>query len=455
MMRDLTLSELEIPLQAAIKGHDCSVSSISTNSRTLAQGALFVALHGEQFDGHAFLDQAQHAGAVAALVSRDVDITLPVLRVTDTQRALGKLGAYNRELFAGQLVAITGSCGKTTVKNLIAGVLSVRGETLATQGNLNNEIGVPLTLLELSPKHQYAVVEMGAGRRGDIAWLCELGRPTISLLLNALPAHLAGFGSVEDIAAAKGEIFDNLGRSGTAVINADQSWSQQWRDRASPVKIIDYGVTTAAAVGAKSIQSRGMSGTHFIATTPLGEVALLLQLPGLHNVSNALAAIAVGLACELSLAEIKQGLESVMPVAGRLSTRQVSSGAQVIDDCYNANPGSVRAAIDLLSSCDGDTTLILGTMGELGADSSAMHTDIGAYAKASGVDQFWGVGPELEEAVAAFGKGGRFFAEKSLALEALPGAFATGDIVLIKGSRSTAMEHVLHALYNQPLQGEG
>ena len=425
MMRAWSLSELEVPLEGHLMGRDCSVTGISTNSRDPQKGALFVALCGEHFDGHEFLGQAQQAGAVAALVSRDVDVALPLLRVADTQRALGKLGAYNRESFDGRLVAITGSSGKTTVKNMIAAVLSVRGETLATRGNLNNEIGVPLTLLELTPEHQYAVVEMGAARRGDIAWLCELGRPSIALLLNALPAHLQGFGSIEDVAAAKGEIFDNLGSSGIAIINADELWSQQWRDRASPARIIDYGVATAATIGATGIESGGISGTRFIATTPLGEIEVFLRLPGLHNVSNALAAIAVGVACDLSLAEIKQGLESVLPVAGRLSVQRVSSGAEIIDDCYNANPGSVRAAIALLASCDGRGTLILGAMGELGEDSAALHSDIGAYAKAAGLDQFWGVGPELESAVVAFGDGGRHFANKSLAVQSLSGAFAT------------------------------
>ena len=455
MMRPWNLAELEVPLEGYLIGHDCSVTGVSTDSRNPQDDALFVALCGEQFDGHEFLGQAQQSGAAAALVSCDVDLPLPLLRVADTQRALGKLGAYNRALFTGPLVAITGSSGKTTVKNMIAGVLSVRGETLATRGNLNNEIGVPLTLLELAPEHQYAVVEMGAGRRGDIAWLCELGRPSIALLLNAMPAHLAGFGSIEDVAAAKGEIFDNLGGSGIAVINADQIWSQQWRERAAPARIIDYGLEASAAIGAAAIESRGVAGTRFIATTPLGDLEVLLRLPGLHNVSNALAAIAVGVACELSLVEIKQGLESVSPVAGRLSAQRVGSGADIIDDCYNANPGSVRAAIDLLGSCDGHRTLILGAMGELGADSAAMHSEIGAYAKDSGLDQLWGVGPELESAVAAFGGGGRHFADKASAVQALSGAFASGDVVLIKGSRSTAMEQVLHALQNNTFDVEG
>lgn len=455
MMRPWTLSELEVPLEGHLMGRDCTVTSISSNSRDPQSGALFVALCGERFDGHEFLGQAEQSGAVAALVSRDVDVALPLLRVADTQRALGKLGAYNRESFSGQLVAITGSSGKTTVKNMIAAVLSVRGETLATQGNLNNEIGVPLTLLELKPEHQYAVVEMGAARRGDIAWLCELGRPTIALLLNALPAHLQGFGSIEDVAAAKGEIFDNLGDSEIAIINADESWSQQWRDRASPARVLDYGVATSAAVGATAIEPRGITGTRFIATTPLGDIEVQLRLPGRHNVSNALAAIAVGVACDLSVEEIKQGLESVAPVAGRLSAQRLSSGAEIIDDCYNANPGSVRAAIDLLVSCDDRGTLILGAMGELGADSAALHNDIGVYARVSGLDQFWGVGPELSSAVVAFGDGGRHFSDKSAAMQALSGAFAAGDVVLIKGSRSTAMEQLLHALQKNEFEGEG
>ncbi|MFT5333473.1 MAG: UDP-N-acetylmuramoyl-tripeptide--D-alanyl-D-alanine ligase, partial [Halioglobus sp.] len=403
MMRPWSLSELQTALDGQLTGADCEVLGVCTDTRQALDRSLFVALKGANFDGHGFLSQAQKSGAVAALVSADVNSSLPLLRVADTQRALGKLGAYNREEFTGTLIGITGSSGKTTVKNMLQSVLSQRGNTLATQGNLNNEIGVPLTLLGLDPEHEFAVIEMGAGRQGDIAWLCELGKPSVSLLLNVLPAHLEGFGSVGEIAQAKGEIFDDLKQDGFAIINADQPWADEWRGRAAPASIIDYGLENRAAVWPTSIRSHGVKGVSFTVVTPIGEALLRLQLPGMHNVSNALAAVAAGVACELSMDEIRHGLELVVPVAGRLSVERISSGADVIDDCYNANPGSVRAAIDVLAACQGTRTLVLGAMLELGSESDSMHREIGGYAKDAGVDQLWGVGQEVEVAVAAFG----------------------------------------------------
>lgn len=446
MMRSMTLAELQAPLQAQLIGSDQEFMGVSTDSRALRKGDLFVALRGESFDGHDYLEQVAAAGAAAALVSQPIEIPLPHLRVADTQLALGRLGAYNRQLFSGPLVAITGSSGKTTVKNMVRAVLAQRGRTLATEGNLNNEIGVPLTLLRLEPGVEYAVVEMGAARAGDIAWLCELGHPSVALLLNAMPAHLQGFGSVEDVAAAKGEIFDALDASDFAIINADQPWAQSWRRRAGDATVIDFGIEEAAAVSAGAVRNHGVEGVSFSALTPLGDMPVKLALPGLHNVANALAAIAVGLACELSLEEIRTGLESVQPTAGRLVAARSHSGATVIDDCYNANPGSVRAAIDMLAGCSGRRTLVLGAMRELGETSEQLHRDIGRYAHRAGIDRFWGVGPELRGAAAAFGPQGRCFADREEVLGALAGQFDAGDTVLVKGSRSTRMELVLHAL---------
>ncbi|MAT94716.1 MAG: hypothetical protein CME59_19255 [Halioglobus sp.] len=454
MMRALTLAELQAPLQASLHGPDTRFDNVSTDTRSLRAGDLFVALRGERFDGHRYLEQAQRQGAVAALVSDPVPAQLPLLQVADTRAALGRLGAYNRALYDGPLVAITGSSGKTTVKNMLHSVLSRAGHTLATEGNFNNEIGVPLTLLRLDSATRFAVVEMGATRAGDIAWLCELGRPTVALLLNAMPAHLQGFGSVDDVAAAKGEIFDGLGASDCAVINADQPWAAQWRRRAGPARILDFGLRQAAAIGASGINARGVQGIAFTASTPAGDIAIRLALPGRHNVANALAAIAAGLACDLPLTAIRDGLEALRPVAGRLCARAGTAGCTVIDDCYNANPGSVRAAIDLLADCAGRRTLLLGAMRELGADSEQMHREIGAYARQAGIDRFWGVGAELAVAVDAFGAGGRHFEERKAALGALAGEFGQDDTVLVKGSRSAGMEQVLHGLLADAQAGE-
>lgn len=446
MMRAMTLSELEVPLGARLIGVDRSFSAVTTDSRKAREHALFVALKGENFDGHNFVADVAAGGAAGALVDHQVEVELSQLCVEDTQRALGLLGGYNRSQYAGPLVAITGSSGKTTVKNMVSAVLSLRGKTMATEGNFNNEIGVPLTLLQLEPDIEFAVVEMGAAAAGDISWLCQIGRPTVSLLLNAMPAHLEGFGSVEQVALAKGEIFDGLKRGHVAVINADQPWASAWRARAGEAKVIDYGLADEAAVTVVDSELLGVEGSRFTARTPLGDITVRLAIPGQHNVTNALATIAVGVACELSLEEIRRGLESVQPVAGRLSAMRSTEGALVIDDCYNANPGSVRAAIDTLATSKGRRTLILGAMRELGEGSEQLHRETGDYAKAAGIERFWGVGEELRSAVAAFGAQGQWFADCETVLASLNGAFPAGDVVLIKGSRGARMERVLQGL---------
>jgi UDP-N-acetylmuramoyl-tripeptide--D-alanyl-D-alanine ligase len=450
----MSLGELQAPLEASLQGADREFSRVCTDSRALQAGDLFVALRGENFDGHDYLHQAMDAGAVGALVSSPGSLDLPQLVVTDTQRGLGLLGAYNRSLYTGPLVAITGSSGKTSVKNMVRSVLSTQGVTLATEGNFNNEVGVPLTLLRLEPGVEFAVVEMGAAKAGDIRWLCELGRPSVALLLNAMPAHLEGFGTLDDVASAKGEIFAGLGAGDVAVINADQRWAPQWRRTAGEATILDFGLEQPAAITATAIQPRGIEGISFIASTPAGEAPVRLALPGAHNVANALAAIAVGLACELSLAQICRGLEAVQPTAGRLRPVVTASGATLIDDCYNANPGSVRAAIDLLANCQGRRTLVLGAMKELGAESAGLHRQIGAYARDAGIDQLWGAGEELLETVRGFGEGARHFDDRDALLEAAGDAFGAGDTVLVKGSRSAGMELVLAALAGEPAGGE-
>jgi len=449
-MRPVSLSELAGPLDGHVRGGDCRFDSVSTDSRALGAGDLFVALRGDHFDAHDYLQQVAQAGATGALVSAPADIALPQLVVRDTQVGLGRIGAFNRDLYTGPLVAITGSCGKTTVKNMVQAILSRQGETVATQGNLNNEIGVPLTLLRFTERTRYAVVEMGAAGPGHIAWLCELGRPTVSVLINAMPAHLEGFGSVDDVAAAKGEIFDGLGEGTTAVLNADQPWAAQWRRRAGAARVLDFGVREPAAVSVGGVNVRGVEGVAFTASTPAGEIAVRLSLPGEHNVANALAAIAVGLALELSLTDIRDGLESLRPVEGRLCARRTPGGFTLIDDCYNANPGSVRAAVDVLAACSGRRSLVLGAMLELGADSDKLHRQVGEYARASGIERFWGVGPELRPAVDAFGAGAVFCADRAAALDDLAGVFADDDIVLVKGSRGAGMEKIVEALLAMP-----
>ena len=453
MMRALSLAELAGPLEAELHGADCNFTRVSTDSRSLQPGDLFIALTGENFDGHDYLQQVASDGAAAALVSLPQSVELPQLVVSDTQRGLGLLGAYNRSLYTGPLVAITGSSGKTSVKNMVNAVLATAGTTLATEGNYNNEIGVPLTLLRLEPGVQFAVVEMGASKIGDIQWLCELGRPSVSLLLNAMPAHLEGFGTLEDVATAKGEIFAGLEAGDVAVINADQRWAQQWRRTAGDATILDFALDQPAAITANAIQPRGVEGISFIASTPQGEAPVRLALPGRHNVANALAAIAVGLACGLDLSQICSGLAEVRPVSGRLRPVMTAQGATLIDDCYNANPGSVRAAIDMLAGCQGRRALILGAMKELGEESAALHRQVGAYAREAGIDLLWGVGDELLDAVEGFGEGARHFPDRESVLTELNNTFGRGDTILVKGSRSAGMEQIVAALSGDA--GEG
>jgi len=446
MMQSMTLGQLCEPLSATLIGADTAIDSVSTDSRAISAGALFVALNGEKFDGHEFVAQVAEQGAAALLTSRDVESSLPQLRVDDTLVALGRLGGFNRDLFGGVVIAVTGSSGKTSVKNMLHAVFSESGHTLATQGNFNNEIGVPLTLLRLAPRYDYAVVEMGAARVGDIAWLSELGRPQVAMVVNAAAAHLEGFGSIEDVAKGKGEIYDNLGPEDIAIVNADQPWAAQWRKRAGNARVVDVGLDAAAAVTARDIQLHGFEGSSFTASTPEGDIAIRLALPGRHMVGNALFAIAAGLACQLPLAKIRNGLESLRPTEGRQRILRLETGATLIDDCYNANPGSVSAAIEMLSRCPGRRTLVLGAMLELGDRSAALHREIGALASSVGLDQLVGVGEAVRPAIDAYGSAGRWYATREEAAAALRGELGSDETVLIKGSRSVGMEAVLNAL---------
>ncbi|NQY04352.1 MAG: UDP-N-acetylmuramoyl-tripeptide--D-alanyl-D-alanine ligase [Halieaceae bacterium] len=453
MMSAFKLSDVAAPLSGDVHGADARFLRVATDSRQVREGDLFVALRGERFDAHDFLPQVCEAGAAAAMVSHVVDVALPQIKVDDTERGLGLLGAYNREQYRGPLVAITGSNGKTTVKNLTAAVLSQGGQTLATEGNLNNEIGVPLTLLAIEPGTKYAVVEMGAGKPGDIAWLCELGKPTVSVVLNAMPAHLERMGSVEEVANTKGAIYDRLGADGVAIINNDQPWASQWKVRAGEARVLSFGMHTPADVMARDVQLLGVQGSRFVASTPVGDIKVALTLPGEHNIMNALAAICAGIACGLAPAEIESGLAAAQVTGGRLALEETHSGAQLIDDCYNANPGSVRAAIQVLAQCKGQRVLILGAMRELGDDEAALHRQMGEAARDAGLDGFWGVGDALRDAVAAFGSQGRFFPSMDAAQVAAHGAFASGTTVLVKGSRGAQMERLLPVIRGEMSAG--
>jgi UDP-N-acetylmuramoyl-tripeptide--D-alanyl-D-alanine ligase len=449
MIGTFSLAELATTLTGELRGGDVRFSTVSTDTRSIHPGDLFVALRGASFDGNQFVGAAAAAGAVAAIVDCGGDYPLPCLQVADTQLALGQLGAANRDRFGGDLVAITGSVGKTSVKNMLAGILSAQGPTLATAGNLNNEIGVPQTLLELQDTHCFAVVEMGACKAGDIAYLCQLGRPRVGMLLNAMAAHLDGFGSVDGVAHAKAEIFSTLDANDTAVFSADSPYAPLWRQLAASAGQIEFGFSREAAVRAESISVADPSaGTRFVLITPAGSAPVTLPLPGKHNITNALAAAAAAHSLGVDVEAIATALSCVELEPGRLGTRRAASGALVLDDTYNANPGSVRAAIDTLAAAAGRRVLILADMCELGNTSAALHREIGEYA-AGKVDELWLHGTEVVATAAGFGNEAHYFERRDDLIAALGDRFGSDDVVLIKGSRSMGMECVVQALLAQ------
>jgi len=457
MLEAMNLSDLLKPLDATLNGSDARFDSVSIDARQVQPGGLFVALPGSRVDGHDFVAQARAAGAAAALVERPLADPLPQLVVRDCELALGQLGALNRAAFKGPLVAITGSSGKTTVKEMLAAILRECGAVLATRGNLNNELGVPLTLLELAPQHRYAVVEMGAAAVGDIAYSMRLARPSVSVLTNAGVAHIGRFGSEQAIAEAKGEILAGLDSDGQGVINLDSPWFENWYQTLGERKAWVFTLANPTAeLRAEHIRAdqRGCPG--FALVTPVGTIAVQLNLLGRHNVANALAAAGAALALQVPLPAIASGLGALQPVAGRGRSLPGRNGALIIDDSYNANPASVRAAIDVLASLDGRRVLVLGDMGELGALEQQAHRDIGSYARAQGLDGLYVTGPLSALAAAEFGEGGKAFADRGALAAALETELDPATRVLVKGSRSAGMEEVVAALVEgSQIQEEG
>jgi len=437
----MTLAAAATVLQGTLRGSDAEFSGVSTDTRTLARGNLFVALVGPHFDGHGFVSEAAGKGAIGALVSRDLEADIAVVQVADTRLGLGQLAAYWRRQFQIPVIAVTGSNGKTTVKNMIAAILNVVGPTLATQGNLNNDIGVPLTLLCLRQGDRHAVIEMGMNHPGEIDYLTKLARPTIALINNAAAAHLAGLGSVEAVARAKGEIYAGLAADGIAVINADDAYADLWRELAAPHRVITFGLDQPADVSAEFQLDAGGSTIHL--KTPHGGISMRLSLLGRHNVMNALAASSASLAAGVSLTDIQAGLEKLRSVTGRLEVKRGLNGARVLDDTYNANPGSLAAGVEVLKAASGERVLVLGDMGELGDAARDIHRRVGLLAKSLGIDQLYAVGELTQEAVEAFGKGAQHFTSHEALIENLRACLHAGMTVLVKGSRLMKMERVV------------
>jgi UDP-N-acetylmuramoyl-tripeptide--D-alanyl-D-alanine ligase len=423
---------------------------VSTDSRDIRPGDLFVGIRGERFDGEAFAGQALAQGAVAAMVCRAPALRTPdarVLVVPDTRLALGRLAAFWRARYAIPLVAVTGSNGKTTVKELIASILrQAAGEAavLATTGNLNNDIGMPLTLLALRPGHRYAVIEMGMNHRGEISYLSRLAAPTVALINNAGTAHIGVLGSVEAIARAKGEIFEGLDRSGSAIINGDDAYADYWRSLVRGRRVVDFGLDRNAELSAR--YELAEAGSLITIQTPAERFVATLNVPGLHNVRNALAAAAAGWALGIPAPTIAAGIAGYRGVKGRLQTRRHETGTVVIDDTYNANPESMKAAISVLAAHSGRKILVIGDMGELGENAEAMHAAVGEFAKRAGVDSLLALGDLSATAVRSFGEGGRHFSNVDDLAAVLAESLDATCTVLVKGSRFMRMERVIAAL---------
>ena len=442
----LRLREAADSLDGEWSGADAAFTAVSTDTRQLPPGALFIALIGPNFDGHHFVAVARERGACAALVSRPVDDPLPQLRVADTHLALGRLAALWRSRFCRPLIALTGSNGKTTLKEMIAAILRVRGSTLATEGNLNNDIGAPLTLLRLNGEQAYAVIEMGANHPGEIAYLTGLARPDVAIINNAGPCHLEGFGDVAGVARSKGEIFQGLGPNGAAVINRDDPYADYWASLNPGRRIVDFGLDQPAAVSGQILDA---ATHHFRLMTEAGQVDIRLPLPGRHNIRNALAAAAAALAVGATLDEVRQGLENLRGVGGRMQRLQGRHGGAVIHDAYNANPASLAAALQTVGAEPGRKWLVLGDMWELGPAADALHAQSGQDARSAGFERLYALGEHSRAAVRAFGSGGNHFETVEMLSAALDHGIKTGGeppLVLVKGSRGMRMERVIAAL---------
>jgi len=449
-----TLSQAARRIDAQLVGADAGFARVITDTRQLQRGDLFVALVGPRFDGHDFLARALELGAAGAIVSRLVDVALPQLQVPDTLRALQDYARSWRSDFRQPVVGVTGSNGKTTTKQLLAALFAARGPVLWTLGNLNNHIGVPLTLARLRSEHRTAVIEMGANHPHEIALLSSIAQPDIGVITQAGDAHLEGFGSREGVAKSKGELFQSLGRRGTAVINADDAYAGLWHSLSGSARQLTFGFADHADVRALAPQmmtmADGRDGSRFTLVTPSGRADVLLPLPGRHNIANALAAAGCAVALDMDADTIAAGLARVQPAEGRVGLKLGRHGVQIIDDSYNANPTSLQAGLELLAARRNRRWAVLGDMGELGADAAAIHESAGRTARALGIDRLYAQGAFASRYASGFGSGAAVFADHASLIAALDADLqqqgADSVTLLVKGSRSARMDVVVKAL---------
>jgi UDP-N-acetylmuramoyl-tripeptide--D-alanyl-D-alanine ligase len=442
------LAQFASACHGRLMGADREFNELAIDSRKLAPGNLFAALHGERADGHSFVSAAAAAGAAGALVLRQVDAPLAQIVVANVEQALANAARAARAQFTGAVIGVAGSNGKTTVKEMLAAILAQLGPCLATRGNLNNHLGVPMTLLRLDATHRSAVIEMGANRRGDVEQLVQIARPGIGLITNAGAEHLEGFGSLEGAARAEGEMVAGLPASGTAVINGDDAYASLWR-ASTAARVCSFGLRQEADFCAEDLRlEAGAQGfcTRFRLRSPTGSVAITLALAGRHNVVNALAAAAAAVSAGASLAQVASGLSQMQAVRGRLQFRRTRHGAWLIDDSYNANPSSARAGLEVLSELPGRRWLVLGDMAELGEAAQASHRELGELARSLGVERLYAFGPLATLAADTFGAGAECFRDAAELAHALDASLGADVRVLIKGSRVNRLERVVEAL---------
>ncbi|ANE57222.1 UDP-N-acetylmuramoyl-tripeptide--D-alanyl-D-alanine ligase [Methylomonas sp. DH-1] len=446
----MLLSEIAQAVNGTLAGADRSVESVSIDTRTLKPGELYLALKGKNFDGHSFIDKAEQAGAGALLLAHACASELPQIVVADTHLALAELAGYWRRQLPVKVAGVTGSNGKTTVKEMIAAIFTTQGPTLSTQGNLNNDIGVPLTLLKLDASHRYAVIEMGANHIGEIAYTSRYAQADVSVINNVGAAHIEGFGDLNGVAKTKGEIIESLGPESVAVLNRDDAFFDFWLALAGPRKSVSFGFHPAADVRAEQIET-GLDAdgfaTRFQLQTGGESIDIRLNLAGAHNVKNALAAAAVALQFGIGRDAIKTGLEGLRPVVGRMQPLRGRHNNIVVDDTYNANPSSLRAALEAIAACgESEIWLALGAFGELGPDSPAIHREMGESVKAMGVKRLFATGELARHSVAGFGAGARYYDTQEQLIADLTAELSGRETLLVKGSRAQKMENVVAAL---------
>ena len=451
-MRPVLLSQLALWCEGRLIGADLAIERISTDSREDLQRGLFVALRGERFDAHDFVAQAKANGAAALLVHRAVDTDLPHILCSDTEEALGEIAAGLAKDRPAVVLALTGSNGKTSVKTMLYGILAGAGKAYVNPGNRNNEIGLPLAVIDAPEDAEFAVYEMGAGKPGDIAYLTSIVTPTVALVNNIAPAHIERMGSLLGIAETKGAIYEALPDDGIAVVNVDDAFAPYFLERIGRRGVLRFGIENNADVTARDLRLSA-DRSQFELICPAGRAEVSLLFPGRHNVLNALAATAMALAAGASFDEVSAGLQSVRPVAGRQATAQLGNGAVLIDDSYNANPGSVAAAIDSLASAclldKRESVLVLGDMAELGETAQALHAQAGSAAKAQGIGTLYTCGRLSAAASDAFGAGASHFAGRDELIAALMKNTSANQRILVKGSRSSQMDLVVKALVQE------